>query len=204
MNKSDYRIKRTNRIITKNTTGSIVYDEDSARNSVEQYPTPHPCDDGDTPQVPDKPTPNPDRPKRKGSTTDELIYTNGVQKKGNVVSVKVNTDSTNYMRTGENGLSIKFLIDKLECIRKTIKKLNENVNQLKDEVQPSSIAEKMVEISKEFEIDSEGNLGLKLGEGLEVDENGRIGVKCDGDTIGFNDDRAIMTIWVGFDTDNGE
>lgn len=191
MNKSDYRIKRTNRIITESV-------DETPKDSVKTYPTPHPCDDGDTPPVPDKPKPNPERPKRKGSTTDELIYTNGVQKIENTVSVKVHPDSTNYMRTSKDGLSIKYLINKLECVRKGLVKINDNLNQLKDEVQPASIIEKIIDNSKEFKYGEDGMLEIKLGDGLSRDERGYIGVELDDDTLAFDENGKIMTIWGEF------
>lgn len=191
MNKSDSRIKKTNHT-TPEPAGNKPVD------SVKTYPTPHPCDDGDTPQVPDKPTPNPDRPKRKGSTTDELVYTNGVQKVGNTVSVKVHPDSTNYMRTNKDGLSIRYLINKLECVRKSIIKLNNNVNQLKEDVQPATIIEHIIDNSKEFDKDEDGMLVIKIGDGLGTDEHDRLVVKYDGDTIGVDENGCIMTIWGEF------
>lgn len=190
MNKSDARITKTTHTKPKET------EDVTTTNSVKSYPTPHPCDDGDTPSVPDKPTPNPNRPKP--SQKENLIYTNGVQKKGNVVSVKVDPDSTGYMRTSEDGLSIKYLINKLECVRKSLKKINDNLNQLKDDVQPAVIIEHIIENSKEFQTDEDGMIELKLGDGLGKDGKGYIGVTLDEDTLGFDENGKIMTIWGQF------
>ena len=110
-----------------------------------------PTDDCGNPVIPNKPTPNPDRPKRKNEPKPELEYTNGVQKEGNVVSVKVHPDSTNYMRTYKDGLSIKYLINKLECVRKSMDKLKDGLNQLKDEVQPAGIIKTIVTNSTDFQ-----------------------------------------------------
>lgn len=192
MNKSDTRIKRT-----KHTVSEPV-DSKPDNGSVASYPTPHPCDNTDTPDVPDKPTPNPDRPKRKGSQKDELIYTNGVQKVDNAVSVKVHPDSTNYMRTSKDGLSIKYMINKLECLTKGLGKLCDNLNQLKDEVQPASIIEKIIDNSKEFTYGESGMLEIKLGNGLASDDKGYIGVLLDEDTLAFDENGKIMTIWGEF------
>lgn len=57
--------------------------------SVKATPVQGPCDACGNPIVPSKPTPNQNRPKRKTDNDDNLIYTNGVQKVDNVVSVKV-------------------------------------------------------------------------------------------------------------------
>ena len=191
MNKSDTRIKKTN-----HATPEPVAKKPT--DSVKSYPTPHPCDDGDTPPVPDKPLPNPDRPKRKGSSTDDLTYTNGVQKVENTVSVKVHPDSTGYMRTGKEGLSIRFMINKLECLRKSLQKINDNVNQLKDDVQPAVIIEHIVENSKEFQVDDDGMIEIKLGKGLSRNDKGYIGVDLDEDTLAFDENGKIMTIWGEF------
>lgn len=205
MKKSDTRIQRTNHNTTRNSSENIIKEQPIIMDSVEQYPTPHPCDDGDTPEVPDRPKPNPNRPKPSPSPKEGLIYTNGVQKVDNVVSVKVHPDSTNYMRTSERGLSILFLINKLECIGKSIKKLNDNVNQLKDEVQPDAIIEKIVEQSDNFEINPKGLLELKIGDGLATDADGRLSVDVDEDTLGFDENGKLMTIWGHFEhvPDNG-
>ena len=165
--------------------------------STKAIPAQGPCDACGNPIVPNKPTPNQNRPKRK-TDNNELIYANGVQKVDNVVSVKVSHDSTNYLRTSKDGLSALYLINKLECIRKSIKKLNDNVQQLKDEVQPIAIGEKIVEIDKEFEMDDKGLMHLKLGKGLERDEQDYINVKLDRDTLGFDGDGRIMTVWSGY------
>lgn len=157
-----------------------------------------PCDDCGNPIVPPKPTPNPNRPKRKTDDTGELIYTNGIQKEGNYITVKVHPDSTSYMRTSKDGVSIKFLANKLECVNKSIKKLKNNVEQLKAEVQPGAIAEKIVESSKEFYIDREGLLSIKTGDGLIADDNGYLKVKVDNETIGFDEQGNLMTIWTDF------
>lgn len=78
--------------------------------SVKATPSQGSCDACGNPIVPSKPTPNQNRPKRKTDNDGNLIYTNGVQKVDNVVSVKVNRDGTNYLRTTKDGLSAKYLI----------------------------------------------------------------------------------------------
>ena len=121
-----------------------------------------------------------------------------MQKVGNTVSVKVHPDSTNYMRTNKDGLSIRYLINKLECVRKGLVKINDNLNQLKDEVQPASIIEKIIDNSKEFKYGEDGMLEIKLGDGLSRDERGYIGVELDDDTLAFDENGKIMTIWGEF------
>lgn len=194
MNKSDARIKKTAHVSaepeTKSATGVAVT----------SYPAPHPCDDTDKPEVPDKPIPNPDRPKRKGDKKDELEYTNGVQKVGNTVSVKVHPDSTNYMRTYKDGLSIKYLINKLECVRKSMDKLKDSLNELKEEVQPAGIIETIVNNSTDFQTTEDGYLELKLGNGLGRDGKGYIGVELDKDTLAFDENGKIMTVWGDYST----
>lgn len=203
MNKSDTRILTTNHITVKTSDAKKTQsntEDNTLRNAT---PAPGPCDDCGDPIVPERPTPNPNRPKRQTDDPEKLIYTNGVQKNGNVVSVKVNPDSTNYMRTSKEGVSIKFLVNKLQCVDKSIRKLKDNIDQLKAEVQPTAITEKIVEQSNEFEINPQsGLLEIKLSGGLGVDGNGAIGVKCDGDTIDFDEQGRIMTVWAGFSSDN--
>ena len=190
-------MNRTNNNIDNNTISEKPV-------SVKATPAQGPCDACGNPIIPSKPTPNPNRPKRKTDNNDNLIYTNGVQKVDNVVSVKVNRDSTNYLRTSKDGLSAKYLINKLECIRKSIKKLNDNVQLLKDEVQPIAIGEKIVEIDHEFEMDDQGMMHLKLGNGLERNENDYINTKLDKNTLGYDEDGRIMTIWAGYTPDENE
>lgn len=163
-----------------------------------------PTDDCGNPVIPNKPTPNPDRPKRKNEPKPELEYTNGVQKEGNVVSVKVHPDSTNYMRTYKDGLSIKYLINKLECVRKSMDKLKDGLNQLKDEVQPAGIIKTIVTNSTDFQTTEDGYLELKLGNGLGRDGKGYIGVELDKDTLGFNENGKIMTVWAGYEATQNE
>ena len=167
-------------------------------------PTQGPCDACGNPIVPTKPTPNQNRPKRKSDNDEPLVYTNGIQKIDNTVSIKVNRDSTNYLRTSKDGLSALYLINKLECIRKSIKKLNDNVQQLKDEVQPVAIGEKIVEIDHEFEMDDRGLMHLKLGNGVERDEHDYINTKLDKDTLGYDTEGRIMTIWSGYNPEETE
>ena len=121
MKKSDARIQKTNHNTPINSTETVVNEQNNTVNSVANYPTPHPCDEGDTPAVPDKPKPNPNRPKTNNQPKTDLIYTDGVQKVGNVVSVKVNPDSTisyalKYEKNEINetpGLFV-FLIDQIK------------------------------------------------------------------------------------------
>ncbi len=202
MKKSDARIQKTNHNTPINSTENVVNEQNNTVNSVGDYPTPHPCDEGDTPAVPDKPKPNPNRPKTNNQSKTDLIYTNGVQKVGNAVSVKVNPDSTNYIRTNENGLSALFLINKLECVRKSLKKLNEHVNQLKDEVQPPAIIEKIVDNSNEFVINNNGLLELRIGKGLDTDVDKKIEVNCDHQSIGFSENGIIQSIWLEYTPSN--
>ena len=202
MKKSDARIQRTNHNTPINSTENVVNEQNNTVNSVGDYPTPHPCDEGDTPAVPDKPKPNPNRPKTNNQQKTELIYTNGIQKVGNTVSVKVNPDSTNYIRTSEEGLSALFLVNKLECVKKSIKKLNDSVNQLKDEIQATSIIEKIVDNSNEFVINNNGLLELRIGKGLDTDVEKKIEVNCDHQSIGFNENGNIQSIWLEYTPSN--
>lgn len=197
MDKTDNRIIRTRHIKQKTAKPEEL-------DSIKNKPTQGPCDACGNPIVPDKPTPNTNRPKRKPDKQEELVYTNGVQKNDNVVSIKINPDSTNFLRTSKNGLSALYLSNKLECIAKSIKRLNCGIEQLKEEVQPVAIGEKIVEIDKEFEMDDTGLMHLKLGNGLTRDENGYISINLDKDTLDFNENGKIMTIWSEFVPENNE
>lgn len=202
MKKSDARIQKTNHNNTINSTENVVTEQTNVTNSVANYPNPHPCDEGDTPAVPDKPKPNQNRPKQNSTQKDKIEYTNGIQKVGNTVSIKVNPDSTNYIRTSEDGLSALFLVNKLECVKKSIKKLNDSVNQLKDEIQATSIIQTIVDNSNEFVINNNGLLEVRVGNGLDTDTEERIEVSCDQKTIGFNENGNIQSIWLEYTPSN--
>ena len=197
MNKTNIRIRNTQHITTK-----PPKPEDAEL--TKPTPAQGPCDSCGNPIVPDKPIPNTNRPKRKTDKQEELIYTNGVQKEDNIVSIKINPDSTNFLRTGKNGLSALYLSNKLECILKSIKRLNAGIEQLKEEVQPAVIGEKIVEIDKEFEMNSDGTVNLKLGNGLERDSLNYIQPKLDEGTLGISEDGKIMTIWCEYNPGENE
>lgn len=197
MNKTDTRIKKTRHLVVKEK-------EPEKPVSVKTAPAQGPCDECGNPIVPNKPTPNVSRPKRKTEKEEELIYTNGVQRNDNVISVKVHPDSTGYLRTSKNGLSAKFLINKLECLLKSMKKLNDGITQLKEEVQPAVIGEKIVEIDKEFEMNDDGTMQLKLGDGLKRTPNGYIQLNLDTDTLAFDENGKLMTIWSEFSPEENE
>ena len=79
-------------------------------------------------------------------------------------------------------------------------KLKDSLNELKDEVQPAGIIETIVDNSTDFQTTEDGYLELKLGNGLGRDGKGYIGVELDEDTLAFDENGKIMTVWGDYST----
>lgn len=222
MKKTDARIIRVNntthtntQTIEKTDARNIRVNDDTLTNAqtIEKTETviviptdpaviPYPCDDQPEPE-PDVPEPNPDRPPinpvRPEPNPDRpiapvnLIYTNGVQKVNNTVGLKINDDSVRYVTATENGLSVNYLVEKLNRVRKnlhvlrhTTTVLKSDVNQLQDELKLPALRDKLVVLMPEFIVDGSGNLILNIGDGLGIDDEG-----------------SISTFWSEFNSDNG-
>ena len=218
MKKTDIRIRRTTDTIDTET--QLIENDDMAFIIPEDsVMVPRPCEDEPEPPQPDFPTPNPDRPPDVPVRPDpnperptppspygRLEFVDGLQRIGNKVSVKVNEDSKDYLKATPKGVSAKFLIDRLNNVRKalgglsrTTTVLRSDINQLQDELDPINLTQIFTQVLSEFHVDEHGQLVLNLGNGLILDTEGNISANVDKLTTDIDDNGEIVSVWTGFD-----
>lgn len=221
MKKSDARILKKN-----STTHNKKYVINNTTNVVENvgvipitptYMTPYPCDDPPEPE-PDQPTPNPDRPPiypvnptpnpDRPPLYNELKFINGLKRVGNIINVNIHDDSQDYMTATPDGVSLKKLVNNLDNIKSVIEILatatlilRSDVNQMKDELQPLALEERLLEIMNEFHIADNGKMSLNIGKGLTTNDSNEIEVSLDKNSLDIDSEGAISDVWLGYETE---
>ena len=230
MKKDDVRIIKKNNPVNTDTYETdkveIIFDDATepvntprpSNNVTEPVVIPRPCDDEPqppepieptpnpdwAPDIPPRPTPNPERP-TPPSPYGRLEFVDGLQRIGKNVSIKVDEDSERYVKTSSKGLSVKYLVDRLNNVRKALGNLSRtttvlrsDLNQLSNEINTPAFTEKLERLFVEFH-EENGRLLLNLGNGIYMDKDGNLSAYVDSITTDIDEDGKIASVWTSFE-----